>query len=176
MVFVDKATEAIPAHDRPSGSGDADWWSALGYSEIEASVGTLLVVMVDVGLQHWLEVALADGEDPIETLGTNGPDETLGIRVCPRSSPWGPDDLDTLRFEHFVEWLPEAMVSVVDQETQRCRSGLSRLGQVAGDLGAPLHVGRTVGDPTYQDPSGVEIDGRIIGARTTLRILVTDRS
>ena len=52
MVFVDKATEAIAAHDRPSGSCEADWWSALGYPQIEASVGTLLVVMVDVSLQH----------------------------------------------------------------------------------------------------------------------------
>jgi hypothetical protein len=52
MVFVDKATEAIAAHDRPSGSGDGDWRSALGYSEIEASVRTLLVVMVEVSLQH----------------------------------------------------------------------------------------------------------------------------
>jgi hypothetical protein len=50
------------------------------------------------------------------------------------------------------------MVSVVDKETQRCRSGLSRLGQVAGDLSTPPHVGRTVRDPAYQEPSGVGID------------------
>jgi hypothetical protein len=64
----------------------------------------------------------------------------------------------TLHFEHFVERLPESMVSVVDKETQRCRSGLSPLGQVAGDLGTPLHVGRTVSHPAYQDSSGMEID------------------
>ena len=52
VVFVDKATEAIAAHDRPSGSGDGDWRSALGYSKVETSVGSLPVVMVDVGLQH----------------------------------------------------------------------------------------------------------------------------
>ena len=48
---MDEATEAVAAHDRPSGSGEAEWRSALGYSEIEASVGSLLVVVVDVGPQ-----------------------------------------------------------------------------------------------------------------------------
>jgi hypothetical protein len=50
------------------------------------------------------------------------------------------------------------MISVVHKKPQRRQSGLSRLGQVPSDLRTPLHVGRTVGDPTYQDPSGVEID------------------
>ena len=52
MVFVDKASEAIAAHDRPSGICDGDWRSALWYSQVEAAVGSLPVVMGDVGLQH----------------------------------------------------------------------------------------------------------------------------
>jgi hypothetical protein len=36
------------------------------------------------------------------------------------------------------------MVSVVDEETQWRRSGLSRLGQAPGDLSTSPHVGRTV--------------------------------
>jgi hypothetical protein len=47
------------------------------------------------------------------------------------------DDLDTLSLGYFVEWFPEAMVSVVDKEAQRRQSGLSGLGQVAGDLSTP---------------------------------------
>jgi len=57
VVFVDKATEAIAAHDRPSGSGEAEWRSALGYSEIEASVRTFSVVVIDIRLQHCPDVA-----------------------------------------------------------------------------------------------------------------------
>jgi hypothetical protein len=41
---VDKATEAIAAQDRLSGVCEAEWWFVLGYPQIEASVGTLLVV------------------------------------------------------------------------------------------------------------------------------------
>lgn len=52
MVFVDKATEAIAAHDRPGRICDADRLSALRYPQIETTVGSLPVVMIDVGLQR----------------------------------------------------------------------------------------------------------------------------
>jgi hypothetical protein len=74
--------------------------------------------MIDVGLQHRLEVTFADNEVPVEALGSNGAGEALGIGVCPRGSPRGANDLDTLHFEHFVERLSESMVSVVDKEAQ----------------------------------------------------------
>jgi hypothetical protein len=118
-------------------------------------VGSLSVVVVEVGLQYRLEVTFAEEKDPVSTLGTNRPDETLGIGICSRGSPRGANNFDTLCFEHFVERLSESMVSVVDKESQRGRTGLSSLGQVAGDLGTPPDVGRTVSDPAEQDPSGV---------------------
>jgi hypothetical protein len=52
VVFVDKATEAVAAHDRPSGSSEADGRSAFGNSQVEAPVRSLLVVVLDVGLQY----------------------------------------------------------------------------------------------------------------------------
>jgi hypothetical protein len=52
MVFVDKATEAIAAHDRPSGSFEVEWRSALGDSKVETAVGTFSVVVIDIRLQH----------------------------------------------------------------------------------------------------------------------------
>jgi hypothetical protein len=119
MVFVDKATEAIAARDRPSGFHETDWRSALGYSEVETTVGSLLVVVIYVGLQHGLEVPFAEHKDPVETLG---PDEALGIGICSRSSPRSANDLDTLRFEHFVERLSESMVS----SRTRNRNGVDR--------------------------------------------------
>jgi hypothetical protein len=52
VVFVDQATEAIAAHNRPSGFCDAERRSAFRYSQIEAPVGTLSVVVIEVGPQH----------------------------------------------------------------------------------------------------------------------------
>jgi hypothetical protein len=92
-------------------------------------------------------MALAEHKDSVETLGTNGPDEALGVGIRSRGSPGGANDLDTLGLEYFMERLAESMVSVVDEETQRCRTGLSLLGQVPGDLSTPRHVGRTVSNP-----------------------------
>ena len=75
-------------------------------------------------------MAFAECKDPIETLGTNRPDETFGIGIRSRGSPRDANDLYALGLEYFIERLAESMVSVVDEETQRCRTGLSLLGQV----------------------------------------------
>ena len=96
-------------------------------------MGSLPVVVIEIGLQHGLKVTFADNKDPIETFGPNGPDETLGIAICPRGPPSDADDLDTLGLEYFIEHLPESMVSVVDQETQWRRTGLAGVGQVSED-------------------------------------------
>src|ERR1019366_6067563 len=93
VVFVDKATKAVAAHDRPSGSCEADWRSALGCSEVKAAVGTFSVVVIEVGLQDRLEMTFVDNKDPVEALGTNGPNEALGIGIRPRGSPRGANDL-----------------------------------------------------------------------------------
>jgi hypothetical protein len=69
MVFVDQATKAVAAHDRPDDIWEPEWRSALGYSQVETTVGSLPVVVIDVDLQHRLEVAFADNEDPVEALG-----------------------------------------------------------------------------------------------------------
>jgi hypothetical protein len=80
VVFVDKATEAVAAHDRPSGSCDVGWRSALGYSEIETAVGTFSVVVIEIRLQHRFEVAFTEEEDPVSALGANGPDRNARHR------------------------------------------------------------------------------------------------
>jgi hypothetical protein len=82
---VDKATEAVSAHDRPSGSFEVEWRSALGNSEIETAVRTFSVAVIEIRLQHRFEVAFTEEEDPVSALGANGPDETLGIGICSRA-------------------------------------------------------------------------------------------
>jgi hypothetical protein len=39
------------------------------------------VVMLAVGAQHLFEVAAAEDQQPVETLGPDGADEALGVRV-----------------------------------------------------------------------------------------------
>ena len=41
----------------------------------ECSVGTVAVVMLDVGAQDLLEVATADDQQPVEALGADGADQ-----------------------------------------------------------------------------------------------------
>jgi hypothetical protein len=122
--------------------------------EVETAVGSFSVACIDVGLHHRLEGPFAEHEDPVETFAANGPDESFGVGICPWCSPWGANDLDALGLEDFVEHLPESMVTIVDQEPQWCRAGLTRLGQVARDLGAPSHIGCTVRDSTDQNSAG----------------------
>jgi len=148
MVFVDKATEAVAAYDRPSGVCEADWWSALGYSQIETAVGSLPVVVIEIGLQHGLKVEFGEDKDPVETFSSNGSHESLGVGICPRGSPRGANDLDSLGLGYFIEDLSESKVTVVDKEAQWRRTGLSWFGQVAGDVTAPPHIGRVPRDAT----------------------------
>jgi hypothetical protein len=77
---MDEAAEAIAAQDRAVGVDVPDWWPALGYLKFEPAVWPLLVVVIDVGVQHRLEMAFAQDEDPVETLSPNSPDEALRRR------------------------------------------------------------------------------------------------
>jgi hypothetical protein len=59
MIFVDKATAA---HDRTSGICEAEWRAALGNSQVESAVRTFSVVVIEVRLQHGLEMSFVDDE------------------------------------------------------------------------------------------------------------------
>jgi hypothetical protein len=41
------------------------------------------VVIVDVGAQDVFEVATAEDQQPVETLGSDGADEALGVGISP---------------------------------------------------------------------------------------------
>jgi hypothetical protein len=73
MVFMDEGAEAIAAHDRTGGFGLPDGIPALGYSKIEAAMRPLVVVVLDVHVEHRFEMAFVRDEDPIETFS---PDST----------------------------------------------------------------------------------------------------
>ena len=93
-ILVNAPTESVSAGDleRIRGSGEAESRSRLWRDESEATMRTVAVVVLDVGVQDALELATAGDQDPVEALAPHGADEALGKRVCPRSLDRCSDD------------------------------------------------------------------------------------
>lgn len=121
-------------------------------------MGSLAVVVLDIGLQHRSKMPFAQDENSIEALGANRSDEPFGIGVGLRCPPRRAQDLDPLGPEDLVEDWAEPLVPVMNQVADRCVAVFSRLGQVPGDLGAPGGVGGAVGHPTEEDLPRVQVD------------------
>ena len=100
MVFVDESAESVAALDLVTGSGCR---CRFGCKERESAVRTLAVVMRCVEAQHAFEVAAAEDQQPVETLGADGADEALGIGIRLRCADRRVDHLDRLAAEDLVE-------------------------------------------------------------------------
>lgn len=77
----------------------------------------MAVVMVDVNVEHALEVSSAEDQDSVETFTPDGADEALGVRVRPRRSYWCADHLDPFAPEDLVEDGGVLAVAITNQET-----------------------------------------------------------
>jgi len=95
---VNAPTESIPAVDPPRirGSGEAKSRSRLWRHESQATMRTVAVVVIHVGVRDALELATAGDADPVQALAAHGADEALGERVRLRSLDRYSDDLDRL--------------------------------------------------------------------------------
>ena len=80
---------------------------------------SLVVVVVDVGVEHAPQVCFAEDEDAVEALGAHGADEPFGICVGLRCAPRRTQDLDLFSVEDVIEGGTEPFVAVVDQEPDR---------------------------------------------------------
>src|SRR6266511_2139139 len=93
LVLMDEATEEIVPSNPPI---KCRTWKRirprLRHLQIETSVGPGLVVVSGVGSKHPLQVAAAEHEHPVQALGPDGTDPSLGERVRSRSPDRGPDD------------------------------------------------------------------------------------
>jgi hypothetical protein len=115
VVFVDESAESGAALDLAG-----EWWIGgdgwVRREQRERSVRALAVVVGRVDAEGPLEVTAAQDQQPVEALGSDGADETLGVGVC----LWRPDrrvdDLDAFAAEDLVEGGGELAVAVVDQE------------------------------------------------------------
>src|SRR5437763_15798982 len=74
VVFVEQSAESVAAFDL---SAARLWLRAcrVGREQRESAVWALAVVVGGVDAEHCLEVAAADYQQPVETLGTDGADE-----------------------------------------------------------------------------------------------------
>src|SRR5437016_5822201 len=94
-------------------------WRGLGRSQLERSVGALVVVRVDVLAEDSLELSPTDDEHPVEALLAQSADEALGVRVGVRCLDRRANDLDLLGPEDLVERCAELRIAVVDKDAHR---------------------------------------------------------
>ncbi len=129
--------------------GTAGRWVQLcrfRWPERESTMRALGVVVLDVASQDRLEVAAAEDEEPVETLGADGAGASRDTRCgrCGRTALRGRslwvrdgrgDDSDAFVAEHLVERQGELAVAIVDQEPHPLED--TREAEVAGLLGDP---------------------------------------
>src|ERR1039458_3488223 len=111
-VPVQKAAELIDAQhpcravellSREIGDGDL---------EVDPTVRPGGVVMLDERGEDAFEVTFATDEQPVEALGSCGPDKALGEGVCSRCSDWRLDDPGPDRSHHLIERTGELRIMV----------------------------------------------------------------
>jgi hypothetical protein len=112
---VDESAEAVASLDLAYGWCRRRvrrlWWL-----EPECAVRPVDVVMLDEDAQHALEVAAVEDQQPVEALGADGSDESLGDGVCLRRPYGRRDDPDAAGTEYLVERPAVLAVAVADQE------------------------------------------------------------
>ena len=140
--------------------------------------------MIDVDAEHALEVTAVCDEEPVQTLGSDSSDESLGDRVRFRRSHRRLDDMDPFAGEDRVEVAGELVIAVADQEAEPSRLLLERPGELTGLLGNPGagRVGGAAGEVhaaacEFDEEEDVEalqrdrLDGEEIDGEHALRLL-----
>jgi hypothetical protein len=123
----------------------------------ERSMRTMPVVVLDIDPQDLLQVALSYDQEPVQALGADRADPSLGVRVRPGRLHRRHQHLATFGAEHVVEAAGELGVPVAEQEAYPSPSLFQHQHQVAGLLGNPAAVG--VGShPGQVHPPGVVFD------------------
>jgi len=116
-------------------------------------MGSLAVVVFDVGLQHRSKMPFAQEEYPVEALGAEGPDEPFGIGVGLRGPPRSAQDLDPFGPEDLVEDGAEPLVPVMNQVVDRFITAFSCLGSGSGRFGRTRWHWRRRRSPRRRGPS-----------------------
>jgi hypothetical protein len=103
----------------------------------ERSVRAVGVVMREVLLQHYREVARSGDQEMVEAFAAQGADPAFRDGVGSRCSYRGADDGDVGAGEHGVEGGGELAVAIADQEPEPADAVVEVHEQVTGLLGDP---------------------------------------
>ena len=117
----------------------------------------MAVVVTSIAAKDAFEVGFVHDQKVVEALRSNGAHEPFGKGIRIRGPERGPEDLGTLRREHFVETRHILRVTIAHEEL--C-GGVS-IGEVTGDvpglLGDPRRIGMS-GHPGDPDSPATELD------------------
>ena len=118
---MDEAAESVSALDAADrrAQGAEPLVRRFGRCEMQRSVGSVGVVVVDEDAEHMFALATVHDQEPVEAFGADGADKALGDRVGFRRSQGCLDDLDAFAGEDRVEVAAELAVAVADQEAKR---------------------------------------------------------
>jgi hypothetical protein len=102
-------------------------------------------------------VAVAEDEEPVQVLPTDGADKPLGDSVRPGRADRGLDDLGVFGGEHLIEGSGELRVAVTDEEAERSPTLCEIADKVASDLGDE-RSGWMFADTEDVDGTAVDLD------------------
>jgi hypothetical protein len=116
------------------------------WEQRECSMRALAVVVSRIDAEGPLEVAAAKDQQPVEALGSDGANETLGVGVRLRGADRCVDDSDPLAVEDLIKGAAELAVAVVDQKAHSLEDAdEAEVARLLGDPGAG-RVGRAAGE------------------------------
>ena len=95
------------------------------------------VVVVDVVGDELFELVLVPDDGAVEELSPQGPDPTLGERICDRRSDRSLENLEAFASEDLVERVDELASSIAYERTGVGESVGVAEEEVAGCLGGP---------------------------------------
>ena len=97
--------------------GYRTWWD-----QVEAAVGTVLVVVAQIFGQDAAQVVLTEDEHSVGQFGAQRADPAFRVGVRPRASWWSLDDLDARASEDGVERIGELSAAITQQDRKPVRT------------------------------------------------------
>ena len=117
----------------------------------------MAVVVLDVLVDHGLDISTTEDEHPVQTFAPDRADEALSEGVGTRCPDRSPDDPDAFGAEGLIEAGRELSVAIPDQKFDRVCTLGEFIGQVSGLLNDP-DTSRIRRHTCHDDLSGVEFD------------------
>jgi hypothetical protein len=145
VILVEQAAEPVsPVHSAliSCDGGRTDPWNRR--FQPEGSVGTVAVVVLDVGVKHLLQVSSPDDQQPVQTLGPHRPDPAVGVGVGVGPLQRRDQYLGAVRTEDVVEGAGELRIPIANKEPHSSAPFAQYEAQVAGLLGNPSPSGWAV--------------------------------